>query len=92
MTLVTAFDGLPIVKWTFVGLGVPVGVFVAVLVAVLVAVAVAVFVGLGDAVGVFVAVPVAVGVPAVHPEGVVAVLRGTGAVTTSKSALLLSVS
>ena len=101
MTFVTAFDGLPIVRCSFTGVGDAVGVNVAVLVAVAVfvgvavAVAVAVLVRVGDAVGVFVAVAVEVAVGVDPPEqgaNVVAMFLGTGAVMTSKSRLLLSVS
>ena len=71
-----------------VGVGDAVGLFVGVPVGVLVAVAVGVFVGV-PGVGVLVGVPVG---PPLQGGAVDIELRGTGAVTTSKSRLLLSVS
>lgn len=85
-----------------VDVGEPVGVFVGVLVDVevgelaMVAVAVGVFVRVAVAVAVDVGelatVEVAVGVPPTQGTAAVAVFRGTGAVMTSKSLLLLFVS
>jgi hypothetical protein len=81
-----------------VGVNVAVLVAVAVFVGVAVEVAVNVLVGVGDAVGVLVAVAVdvavlvAVGVAPEHNATLEAMFRGTGAVITSKSRLLLSVS
>ena len=81
----TSCESAGVFTKNFVGVGVNVGVEVAVFVAVFVGVGVSVFVAVG------VSVFVAVGVGVAHGI-VVDELRGTGAVTTSKSLLLLFVS